>query len=165
MGPGAPDARAWRVGVELSSIIRGMDWWMWIAGGLALVVAELATPSGFFIIFFGLSALTVGLLTGLNVVGAAWAQWLLFSALSVAYILVFRRRLESRMRIPPPPNVDSLVGVLAIVQERLLPGVVGKVEVRGSMWSARNTSSVILDAGQRARVTAVDGLTLAVIPE
>ena len=138
---------------------------MWIAGGLALVVAELATPSGFFIIFFGLSALTVGLLTGLNVVTAMWAQWLVFTVLSVAYILLFRRRVESRMRIPPPPNIDSLVGVLAIVQERLLPGVVGKVEVRGSMWSARNTSTVTLDAGQRARVTAVDGLTLAVVPE
>ena len=142
-----------------------MDWWMWIAGGLALVVAELATPSGFFIIFFGLSALTVGLLTGLNVVAAPWAQWLLFSGLSVAYILVFRRRLESKMRIPPLSNVDTLVGVLAIVHERLLPGVVGKVEVRGSMWSARNTSNVTLDAGQRARVTAVDGLTLTVVPE
>ena len=138
---------------------------MWIAGGLALVVAELATPSGFFIIFFGLSALTVGLLTGLNVVAAPWAQWLLFSGLSVAYILVFRRRLESKMRIPPLSNVDTLVGVLAIVHERLLPGVVGKVEVRGSMWSARNTSNVTLDAGQRARVTAVDGLTLTVVPE
>ena len=138
---------------------------MWIAGGLALVVAELATPSGFFIIFFGLSALTVGLLAGLEVVESAWVQWLLFSVLSVAYIVAFRHRLESKMRIPPPSNVDSLVGVLAIVQERLLPGVVGRVEVRGSMWSARNTSSVTLDAGQRARVTAVDGLTLAVIPE
>jgi membrane protein implicated in regulation of membrane protease activity len=142
-----------------------MDWWMWIAGGLALVVAELATPSGFFIIFFGLSALTVGLLTGLNVVDAAWAQWLLFSVLSVAYIVLFRSRLESKVRMPPSSNVDSLVGVLAIVHERLLPGVVGKVEVRGSMWSARNTSNVTLDAGQRARVTAVDGLTLAVVPE
>ncbi|HJU44991.1 MAG TPA: NfeD family protein [Vicinamibacterales bacterium] len=142
-----------------------MDWWMWIAGGLALVVAELATPSGFFIIFFGLSALTIGLLTGLNAVNAPWAQWLLFSVLSVGYILVFRRRLESKVRIPPPSNVDSLIGVLAIAQERLLPGVVGKVEVRGSMWTARNTSTVTLDAGQRARVTAVDGLTLAVVPE
>ncbi len=142
-----------------------MDWWMWIAGGLALVVAELATPSGFFIIFFGLSALSVGLFTGLSLVEAPWAQWLLFSALSIAYILVFRRRLESKMQIPPPSNVDSLIGVLAIVQERLLPGVVGRVEVRGSMWTARNTSSVTLDAGQRARVTAVDGLTLAVVPE
>jgi hypothetical protein len=142
-----------------------MDWWMWIAGGLALVVAELATPSGFFIIFFGLSALTIGLLTGLNAVTAMWAQWLLFTVLSVAYILLFRRRLESKVQIPPASNVDSLIGVLAIVQERLLPGVVGKVEVRGSMWSARNTSGVTLDAGQRARVTAVDGLTLTVVPE
>jgi membrane protein implicated in regulation of membrane protease activity len=142
-----------------------MDWWMWIAGGLALVVAELATPSGFFIIFFGLSALTVGLLAGLQVITAAWAQWLAFTVLSITYIVLFRRRLESRVRIPPPANVDSLIGVLAIVQERLLPGVVGKVEVRGSMWSARNTSNVTLDAGQRARVAAVDGLTLGVVPE
>lgn len=138
---------------------------MWIAGGLALVVAELATPSGFFIIFFGLSALTVGLLTGLETVSAAWAQWLLFSVLSITYILLFRGRLQHKVQMPPSSNVDSLIGGLAIVQERLLPGVVGKVEVRGSMWSARNASDVTLDAGQRARVTAVDGLTLGVVPE
>lgn len=142
-----------------------MEWWLWVAGGLALVVAELATPSGFFIIFFGLGALTVGLFTGLHFIAQSWAQWLAFSALSVVYLLVFRGRLQAKMQIPPPPNVDSLVGVLAVVQERLLPGVVGKVEVRGSMWSARNTSDVTLDAGQRARVAAVDGLTLTVIPE
>ncbi len=142
-----------------------MDWWLWVAGGLALVVAELATPSGFFIIFFGLGALTVGLLTGLHFIAQSWAQWLAFSALSVVYLLVFRGRLQAKVQIPPPPNVDSLVGGLAVVQERLLPGVVGKVEVRGSTWSARNTSDVTLDAGQRARVAAVDGLTLTVVPE
>jgi inner membrane protein len=142
-----------------------MQWWLWIAGGLALIVAELVTPSGFFIIFFGLGALTVGLLAGTQAVSSVWVQWLLFSILSVVYLVVFRGRLQAKVQIPPPPNVDSLVGVLAIVQERLLPGVVGKVEVRGSMWSARNTSNVTLDAGQRARVAAVDGLTLTVVPE
>ena len=142
-----------------------MDWWLWVAGGLALVVAELVTPSGFFIIFFGLGALTVGLLSGLELLAQTWAQWLAFSVLSVAYLVVFRGRLQSKMQVPPPPNVDSLVGVLAIVQERLLPGVVGRVEVRGSSWNARNTSNVTLDAGQRARVAAVDGLTLTVVPE
>jgi membrane protein implicated in regulation of membrane protease activity len=142
-----------------------MEWWIWLAGGLALVVAELATPSGFFIIFFGLGALTVGLLAGIEVVNTVWLQWLLFSVLSVLYLVVFRGRLQAKMQIPPPPNVDSLVGVLAIVQERLLPGVVGKVEVRGSTWSARNTSETPLDAGQRARVAAVDGITLTVVPE
>ena len=138
---------------------------MWLALGLALVVAELATPSGFFIIFFGIAALTVGVLSGLNMAGTTWVQWLLFSVLSIAYVLVFRGRLQSKVQIPPSHNVDSLIGVLAIVQERLLPGVVGRVEVRGSMWSARNTSQVTLDAGQRARVVSVDGLTLTVIPE
>lgn len=142
-----------------------MEWWLWLAGGLALVVAELATPSGFFIIFFGLGALTVGLLAGIEAVSSVWVQWLLFSVLSVLYLVVFRGRLQARVQIPPPPNVDSLVGVLAVVQERLQPGVVGKVEVRGSSWSARNTSNVTLDAGQRARVAAVDGLTLTVVPE
>lgn len=142
-----------------------MEWWLWLAGGLALVVAELATPSGFFIIFFGLAALTVGLLSGIEVVTTVWLQGLLFTVLSVLYLVVFRGRLQAKMQIPPPPNVDSLVGVLAIVQERLSPGVVGKVEVRGSMWSARNTSASTLDAGQRARVAAVDGITLTVVPE
>ena len=138
---------------------------MWLALGLALVVAELATPSGFFIIFFGVAALTVGVLAGLNMAGTTWVQWLLFSVLSIAYVLAFRGRLQTKVQIPPPHDVDSLIGGLAIVQERLLPGVVGRVELRGSMWSARNTSQVTLDAGQRARVASVDGLTLTVIPE
>ena len=139
---------------------------MWLAGGLALVVAELATPSGFFIIFFGIGALAVGVLARFGLVTNLPLQCLLFSVLSVASLAgPFRGRLQSAMQIPPPSNVDSLVGVLAIVQERLSPGVVGRVEVRGSMWSARNTSDVTLDPGQRARVAAVDGLTLAVVPE
>jgi inner membrane protein len=142
-----------------------MEWWLWIAVGLALTVAELVTPSGFFIIFFGLAALTVGILTGLEMAGSSAVQWLLFSVLAIAFVLMFRGRLHAKVQMPQARDVDSLIGGLAIVQERLLPGLVGKVEVRGSMWSARNTSSVTLDAGQRARVAAVDGLTLTVVPE
>lgn len=142
-----------------------MEWWLWLAGGLALVVAELATPSGFFILFFGAGALTVGVLKAFGLVDSLAAELLLFSVLSVIYLVLFRGLLQSRVQMPPPPTVDSLIGVLAIVQESLSPGVVGKVEVRGSMWSARNTSNVTLTPGQRARVAAVDGLTLTVVPE
>ena len=138
---------------------------MWLAAGLALVVAELATPGGFVIIFFGVAALLIGVLGLLGVVSSAPLQFLLFSVLSVGSLALLRARLQSRLRTPGASNVDSLIGDLAIPQERLSPGVVGKVEVRGSTWSARNTSSVTLDPGQRARVSGVDGLTLAVIPE
>ena len=142
-----------------------MEWWLWLAGGLALVVAELATPSGFFIIFFGAGALTVGVLKGFLLIDNLTTELLLFSVLSVIYLVLFRGLLQSKVQMPPPPKVDSLIGVLAIVQDTLSPGLVGKVEVRGSMWSARNTSDVTLAPGQRARVAAVDGLTLAVVPE
>ena len=142
-----------------------MEWWLWLAGGLALVVAELATPSGFFILFFGLGALTVGVLDALDVVENMGVEILLFTALSVTYLLMFRGRLRARFQLPDSSNVDTLIGDLAMVQDPMLPGVVGRVEVRGSMWAARNTSDVALGAGQRARVAAVDGLTLAVIPE
>ncbi len=142
-----------------------MEWWLWLAGGLALAVAELITPSGFFIIFFGVGAIAVGLLAALGVVESIWLQGLLFSVLSVASLLVFRGRLATTFQPPPPIAMDSLVGVLAVVQESLSPGVVGRVEVRGASWSARNTSDVVLRAGQRARVAGIDGLLLTVVPE
>ena len=92
-----------------------MNWWLWLAGGLALVVAELVTPSGFFIIFFGLGALTVGVLATLEILTSGWMQWLVFTVLSVAYLLLFRGRFQARFEMPPPPNVDSLVGGLAVM--------------------------------------------------
>ena len=42
---------------------------MWLAGGLVLLVIELVTPSGFFVMFFGLGALTVGVLERLGLAG------------------------------------------------------------------------------------------------
>ena len=138
---------------------------MWLAAGLVLVVAELATPGGFVIIFFGIGALAVGVLSLSGLVTNVPLQFLLFSVLSVASLAILRSRLQSRIQTPPSSNVDSLVGVVAMVQERMAPRAIGRVEVRGSMWAARNTSDTTLDPGQRARVAAVDGLTLAVIPE
>ena len=142
-----------------------MEWWLWLAGGLTLVVAELVTPSGFFIIFFGIGAIAVGLLAASGLVESLWIQGLLFTVLSILSLVIFRGRLEKTFQAPPPPNIDSLVGVLAVVQESLTPGVVGRVEVRGASWSARNTSDVTLTVGQRAKVSGIDGLLLTIVPE
>ena len=30
-----------------------MAWWIWVLGGLVLLVAEVTTPGGFFAVFFG----------------------------------------------------------------------------------------------------------------
>ena len=39
-----------------------MTWWLWEVLGLALAAIELATPGGFFVIFFGISAIVIGAL-------------------------------------------------------------------------------------------------------
>ena len=109
-----------------------MEWWIWLAAGLVLVVAELATPGGFVIIFFGISALVVGVIALLGGVTSSPLQFLLFSVLAVGSLAILRGRLQSRLQTPPSSMVDSLIGDLAIPQERLSPGVVGRVEVRGS---------------------------------
>ena len=142
-----------------------MQWWMWLAGGLALVVMELVTPSGFFIIFFGLGALSVGTLVRLGLIESGGVQWLLFTGLSVTYLMLFRGALQDKLKAPPRATVDTMLGDLAVPQDLIAPSAVGRVEVRGSAWSARNISNTTLTPGQRCKVTHVDGLLLSVEPE
>jgi membrane-bound serine protease (ClpP class) len=58
-------------------------------------------------------------------------------------------------------GAEGLVGARAEVVEALAP--TGRVRVRGELWTARAADPAI--AGQRVRITAVDGLTLEVEPE
>ncbi|MBA2252940.1 MAG: NfeD family protein [Nitrospirales bacterium] len=58
-----------------------------------------------------------------------------------------------------------MVGETAVLTEDLPPGAVGKVELRGTTWSARNAGQTVLTKGHRARVERVDGLTLLIKPE
>jgi membrane protein implicated in regulation of membrane protease activity len=141
-----------------------MEWWMWVTAGLLLVVLELVTPLGFYLMFFGLGALTVGLLERLHVINAAWLEWLLFTASSLIYVLLFRGRIQQRVETPAHA-VDTMIGELATPKERILPGTVGRVEVRGTVWNARNETSGALEPGQRCRVARVDNLMLYVQPE
>ena len=64
------------------------SWWLWLVLGLVLLGVEILTPGGFYIIFFGVAALIVGVLAGLGVGGPLWAQLVLFSVLSVASLVV-----------------------------------------------------------------------------
>ena len=141
-------------------------WWHWLLFGLLLVLAEMAAPGGFYIIFFGISAVIIGILGSIGLDGPPWLQWLLFSVLSVSSLLLFRNRLLTIFqRDPQLPPVDQLVGEIATASGELAPGAVGRVELRGAVWSARNESASLLTNGTRCRVLRVEGLMLHVGPE
>jgi membrane protein implicated in regulation of membrane protease activity len=139
-----------------------MIWWLWIFLGLILLGVELMTPGGFYILFFGLAALAVGALVGFQFVHAQWVQWLLFSLLSVTSLLLFRNPLRRLTEIKASNEdvADGVIGETALLHENLAPGALGKAELRGTIWNARNAGVSPLSSGQRGRVTKVDGLTL-----
>ena len=144
-----------------------MAWRLWVLLGFALVLCELLTPGGFFFLFFGLGAVAVGALVWLGAAGPAWLQWFLFSLISIGFLVPLRGRLLRRMATgdDAAARVDALVGQVAVLLDDLPPGEVGKAELRGTAWNARNEGERALRRGQRGRVTRVDGLTLWLQPE
>ncbi|QQR75899.1 MAG: NfeD family protein [Holophagales bacterium] len=139
-----------------------MPFWLWLILGLVLLAGELLTPGGFFIVFFGVGALVVGLLGLAGVVMPLWLQGVAFSAVSVLALLLFRKPLLGRFSPPPARKVDPLVGEEAVTLEEIGAGRLGKVELRGTPWNARATNGRALAKGVRVRVERVEGLTVFV---
>jgi membrane protein implicated in regulation of membrane protease activity len=144
-----------------------MLWWYWITLGLLLAMLELVTPTSFFLLFFGCGGLIVGLLTLADVSGPAWVQWLLFTVVSVLALLLFRGPLLRRVHRDDwmRPPVDAITDDIATTLEEIAPGSIGRVELRGTPWSARNVGAGVLGKGQRCAVQRIDGLTLYIVPE
>ncbi len=141
-----------------------MTWWMWILIGLVAIGAELVIPGGVVLAFFGAVALLVGVLSALGLGGPLWFQWLLFSSLSLISLVTLRKPILRWMaQGPKPSDLDSLVGQEVHLTEPLAAGAEGKVELRGTSWTARNVGSQDLDMGTTGvLVESTDGLKLKV---
>ena len=143
-----------------------MTWWIWVLAGIGVVLLELVTLGGFYFLFFGAAAISVGALSALGM-DADWLQWLVFSVLSVGSLLAFRGRLLRRFapKHGGGHQVDSLIGQSVVITEEAAAGGLGKGELRGTVWNVQNAGSTALPSGQRCRVTRVDGLRLVVEEE
>jgi membrane protein implicated in regulation of membrane protease activity len=139
-----------------------MQWWAWIAVGAILLGSELTfVDAQFYLVFVGASAFIVGMLE-LAFGIADWLQWLLFAVLAVTSVVTFRRRIYERLRRRLPALKGGPAGEVVTLPEDLPPGETCRLEYRGSSWSATNGGSATIEAGARARIERVDGLTLVV---
>ncbi len=142
-----------------------MLWWHWAILGFSLVGIEILTLGGlgnFYFLFFGMAALMVSGLTWAGLVEVAWLQWFLFAILGVISLLVMKKPLQNKRTLhgKDEPDVDTMVGEMATVLEALKPQALGKVELRGSTWNARNAGTTLLEKNTLAKIVRVDGLTL-----
>ena len=139
-----------------------MQWWAWVAVGAILLGSELAfVDAQFYLVFVGAAALMVGLLAS-GGFGPDWAQWLVFAILALGSMVAFRRRIYVRLRRNLPLMKHGPAGETVVLPEALAPGDTCRLEFRGSSWSAMNAGLGIIEAGARARIDRVDGLTLVV---
>lgn len=140
-----------------------MPWWGWIVVGVVLLIGETVADAQFYLVFLGVAAVLVGLLgmAGLSV-GIA-LQWAIFGVLSVVLLVGFRARVYGRLRgSAAAPGHENIVGETAVAQSDIGPGSLGRAELRGATWMARNVGPGVLAEGQRAEVVRVAGLVIDV---
>jgi membrane protein implicated in regulation of membrane protease activity len=143
-----------------------MLWWHWLLLGVVLIALEMAASGGFYIIFFGVAAVIVALLALFDLGGPLWFELLLFSALSVASLMFFRNPIMRRLNLEGgATDIDTLAGETCSVLEPMPPGGSGRVEMRGTSWSARNLGTTPLSSGARCTVVRSERLTLLVKAE
>ena len=143
-----------------------MVWYHWLLLGVVLIALEMAASGGFYIIFFGVAAVVIALLSLAGLSGPLWFELLLFSVLSVASLLFFRNPIMRRLNLEGgAADIDTLAGEACSVLEPMAPGGNGRVEMRGTTWSARNLGTTPLSSGARCTVIRSERLTLLVKAE
>jgi membrane protein implicated in regulation of membrane protease activity len=139
-----------------------MPWWGWIVVGVLLLGGEMVADAEFFLVFLGVAALLTGILGAAGLSGGIATQWAIFGGLSVVLLVGFRARVYGRLRGTQAPGHETIVGESAVAQAEIAPGALGRAELRGTSWSARNVGAEPIAAGARARVVRVEGLVIDV---
>jgi hypothetical protein len=138
--------------------------WLWLIGGIVLLIAEVIAP-GFFLIFIGAAALVTGLLSmalGLPI-AVQLAAFAILAFLSAR--VVGRRFYSTRYDYSPDPFLNNKIGRLlgkVVVVVEPVDSHGGRVRVGDSEWSARGGPAA---AGERVRIVDIDGNCLKVEPE
>jgi membrane protein implicated in regulation of membrane protease activity len=134
--------------------------WLWLIGGVLLLIMEVIAP-GFFLVFIGAAAIATGLFTVLFGLGTV-PQLALFALYALLSVLVGRRFYADRHTDSTDPLLNDRAGRLV---GKVVTVVVpvdehnGRVRVGDSEWSARGGPAA---PGERVRITGVDGNCLTV---
>ena len=137
-----------------------MAWWIWTVGGVVLTVSEFVIP-GFVVCFFGVGAIFTGLLVCLCPGFSLTWQIVTFIVASLIFTLVGRRIFHGR-RSGDIDDVDQddFSGETAVVTEAVSPNHPGKVEFRGSYWTAVSDADIAV--GVTVRIIKRENLILTV---
>ncbi len=141
------------------------EWWYWIVGGFVLILAELAIPS-FFLIWFGLGALLIGLLMLALPDISLTAQLALWTVASLAMVLLWFRVFKQSFRKTRAGSAEGeTIGEIGLLVSAIAPFERGKVRFQRPVLGSEEWvcfADVEIAAGQRVKVLAIEGSFLKV---
>lgn len=138
-----------------------MPWWIWVLAAFLLLIIEFFSTTAH-IGFFAIGAFIVAILVGAGASMPLWSQLLIFAISSVVLLIFVRPIIVRKLGLNKVVVVDTFVGERATALDDIAVAGNGKVELRGSTWSARNVGATPLNRGQECIVDSIDGLTLCV---
>lgn len=135
--------------------------WLWLGGGVALIIAEYSLPH-FFSGFLGAAAILVallrwaGLITGFTQSFAAWAILSIVLIVSLRQFAIKKLHAESSVQ-PTDEDVEAHGEVVEVIARISSEDNKGRIRYLGTTWPAVSREGVI-EAGEKARLLYRDNL-------
>ncbi|MEQ7921878.1 NfeD family protein [Xanthomonas sp. WHRI 1810A] len=141
--------------------LQTLSFWDWLALGTVLLILEVFGAGGY-LLWIGVAAAAVGILTYI-VPGMPWElQFLLFAVLSVMTAVYWWRRQRVVIRQSDQPGLNmrgqELIGRTFTVQDAITAGR-GKIKVNDGVWMVIGPDAPV---GSQVRVVSQDGAILKV---
>ncbi|MDH0142571.1 NfeD family protein [Aquipseudomonas alcaligenes] len=141
--------------------LQHLSFWDWLAFGTVLLILEVFGAGGY-LLWIGLAAAAVGLLTYL-LPDLPWAwQFFAFALLSLLTAVFWWRRQRSAAKPSDVPGLNrrgsEFLGRTFVLHEAIVGGR-GKIKAGDTLWLV---SGPELPAGREVRVTGQDGVLLKV---
>jgi membrane protein implicated in regulation of membrane protease activity len=144
--------------------LQQLTYWDWLALGTLLLILEVFGAGGY-LLWIGLAAAAVGLLT-LVLPELPWAaQFILFGLFSIGTAVIWWQRQRKTGKSPSQPGLNQrgseLIGRSFVLHEAIIDGR-GKIKAGDSLWLVSGADAA---AGQTVKVIGQDGVLLRVTAE
>jgi inner membrane protein len=138
-------------------------WWYWVVLGLILIGVEMLVPT-FYLVWFGLGALMVGLGTAIFPLGFA-AQIGLWTVASVAMVLLWFRYLKPKTKTVAGTSDVRMIGEIGLMVREVGPFERGELRFQRPLAGSETWPCIAdetIAVGTRVRVVAHEGNILKV---
>ena len=130
----------------------------WVMLFIILIIIEILTIN-LVTVWFAIGALVTSI--SCMFIDSVLIQVIIFLLVSILSLIATRPLIKKlRINQVTPTNLDRVIGLTAIVTEKIEPQNPGEVKVEGKRWTA--ISSKKIEKGKKVKILAIEGVKLKV---